>query len=229
MFDLAVREVVDPRFGIRRGETVLDIGCGGMPYQHATHLADVSLFDHRGRFGLPVPLLPRPVFECSVENMPFEDSQFDFVYCAHVLEHVSDPAAACRELMRVGRRGYIECPRSWTEYVFSAPDHRWLVDYESGTLIFREKLRIEQGDPLGLRFAIFAWLRDPEFRRHWDSSATRALRAVRVYWESSFDFVVIDQSQREEHAPRSDRSLPPVLANPRLRVARMKAPRVDAA
>jgi SAM-dependent methyltransferase len=208
---------------------VLDIGCGGMPYEHATHLADVSLFDHSGRFGLPVPLRPRPVFECSVENMPFDDHQFDFVYCAHVLEHVVDPAAACRELMRVGRRGYIECPRSWTEYVFSAPDHRWLVDYEGGTLIFREKLRMEQGDPLGLRLAIFSWLQDPEFKRHWDSSATRALRAVQVHWDSSFDFLVIDRSRRSGSGVRPGRLFPPVFPTRRSRPERMTAPRVGAA
>jgi len=37
--------------------------------------------------------------------MPFPDKSFDFVYCAHVLEHVDDPIRACREIMRVGKRG----------------------------------------------------------------------------------------------------------------------------
>jgi SAM-dependent methyltransferase len=206
MFDLIVRDVVAPRFGIRRSDRVLDVGCGGMPFAYATHLADLSLTDHSGRFGLPVPIGERPVYECSVEEMPFEDGEFDFVYCSHVLEHVGDPAAACRELMRVGRRGYVECPRSWTEIVFSAPDHRWLVDLECGVLVFREKLTLEAGDPLGLRFAIFPLLDQPAFRTHWDTPRMRRLRTVQLLWEGEFAFAVISA---EERSGRRER--PPVV------------------
>jgi len=202
MFDVIVREIVEPRLGIRRGEKVLDVGCGGMPFAYATHLADLSLTDHSGRFGLPVPIGDRPVYECSVEQMPFEDGEFDFVYCSHVLEHVGDPSAACHELMRVGRRGYIECPRSWTEIVFSAPDHRWLVDLECGVLVFREKLSLEAGDPLGLRFAIFSLLDQQEFRSHWNSPRMKRLRTVQLLWEGKFVFAVVRADERSERRER---------------------------
>jgi SAM-dependent methyltransferase len=202
MFDVIVRDLLDPRFGIRRGDRVLDIGCGGLPYPFATHLADLSLTDHSDRFGLAVPLGDRPVFECSVEQMPFDDYEFDFVYCAHVLEHTENPEAACRELMRVGRRGYIECPRSWAEYVFSAPAHRWLVDLECGVLVFREKVPAEEGNPLGLRWSIFALLERPEFRNHWDSPEMYELRTVQLIWEDAFPFVVIRASERQVRAQR---------------------------
>jgi SAM-dependent methyltransferase len=201
LFDLTRRPLANRRFGIRAGEKVLDIGCGGMPFEAATHLADITLTDDSARFGLSVPRSPRPVFECSVERMPFADFEFDFVYCAHVLEHVQDPAAACRELMRIAPRGYIECPRSWTEFVFSAPDHRWLVDLEQHVLIFREKLPEEGGDPLGLRFEIFAWLEDPVFRRQWDSPATQGLRTVQLSWEGRFEFLVLSAAQRRRKPP----------------------------
>jgi len=227
-FDVAARPLVDRRFGIRAGEKVLDVGCGGMPFGTATHLADVTLTDDSARFGLPVPLGPRPVFECSVEQMPFGDLEFDFVYCAHVLEHLEDPAAACRELMRIAPRGYVECPRSWTEFVFSAPGHRWLVDLEQGVLIFREKLVEEAGDPLGLRFEIFAWLDDPLFRAHWEAPATHAVRTVQLAWEGRFEFLVLTAQQRRTASPY--RNGPPV-SNAKLRraVSRLGAgPRVAA-
>jgi SAM-dependent methyltransferase len=209
VFELGARRIVDSHFDIREGEKVLDVGCGGMPFPSATHLADVNLFDDSSRFGLRIPLGPRPVYECSVERMPFGDLAFDFVYCAHVLEHVDDPAAACRELMRVAPRGYLECPRSWTEIVFSALDHRWLVDLEGGVLVFREKLPSECGDPLGIRFAIFSWLEDPAFRRHWDSPATKSVRAVELYWEGRFEFLVVTREERERD-PRRRRARPPI-------------------
>lgn len=184
------------RFRIRKGEKVLDAGCGASPFLYATHLADVSLTDNSARFDRPVPPTHLPFYECSVMSMPFADKEFDFVYCSHVLEHVADPAAACREIMRVGRRGYIECPRSWTEYAFHAMDHRWLVDHERNCLIFREKLDEEKRDHLGIQYSIFEWLRDHRFRAHWDSPQMRAIRCVEFYWEGEFNFLVIPRSQR---------------------------------
>jgi SAM-dependent methyltransferase len=188
--------------GIRAGDKVLDVGCGGVPFAYATHLADLNLADSRSRFGLPIPTGARPLYECSVEDMPFGDHEFDFVFCSHVLEHVQDPAQACRELMRVGHRGYLECPRSWTEYVFSAEDHRWLVDLEGGVLVFREKLPEEFGDPLGIQYSIFEWLEDPAFQRRWNAPALHRQRTVQVLWNGSFDFRVLSRAERGEvYAP----------------------------
>src|SRR5690349_14258269 len=64
------------RFGIRKGEKVLDVGCGAHPFYLATHLADKSLTDNSERFG-PIPPTHLPLYECSVESMPFNDAEFD--------------------------------------------------------------------------------------------------------------------------------------------------------
>jgi len=188
----------------------LDVGCGNRPFALATHLADASLNDNSHRFGLPIPADGRPVVECSVESMPFENKEFDFVFCSHVLEHVEDPVRACRELMRVGRRGYIECPRSWTEYVFSSREHRWLVDAERGVLIFREKLTNECGDPLGVRDELLPRLaRDPLFARHWNSRRMLRLRNVEFKWEDCFAFLVLRAEDREPSRPGASFERPP--------------------
>jgi SAM-dependent methyltransferase len=202
LFDIAVRPEA-PEVDVRGCRKILDVGCGNRPFPPATHLADVNLNDHSERFGYPIPLDGRPLVECSVEAMPFEDGEFDFVYCSHVLEHVDRPDVACRELMRVADRGYIETPRSWVEYVFSSDEHKWLVDDEQDTLVFREKLRSEAtADPLGIRYEIVNWLEDPQFRRRWNSREVRALRNVEFHWSGEFKFAVTAAAERRNGAAR---------------------------
>ena len=130
-------------FPIRPGEAVLDIGSGHMPFPLATHLADISLTDGSiGRLGVPFKHVDgKPAYEVRVEDTGFADKQFDFVYCSHVLEHTDDPEAACRELARIGRRGYVETPTKGKDAFMGSArgsNHRWHVELVHGVLVFTE-------------------------------------------------------------------------------------------
>lgn len=184
------------RFGLQPGMRVLDIGCGDRPFHYATHLADLQPI--RRPDG-------RPFVRCRLEALPFADRSFAFAFCAHVLEHAVDPIACCAELARVAERGYIECPRSWMEYVFSTEDHRWLVDFEKRILIFREKLPLERGDYFGVRFDIFDWLKEPAFLIYWNLPAVSRARNVEVEWRGRIPCAVI---------PAARRSLRPAFRRP---------------
>ena len=81
----------------------------------------------------------RPFYEINIESMPFEDKRFDFVYCSHVLEHVNDPIAACREILRIGKKGYIETPTRVSDMLYNYSYlHRWHVSTIGNSLVFLE-------------------------------------------------------------------------------------------
>ncbi len=195
-------------FGIRPGDTVLDIGSGNVPFHLATHLADLTLEDDRlGRAGAPFKYLNgKPVYQCNIERMPFADKQFDFAYCSHVLEHVGDPAKACRELMRIARRGYIECPSPgkdlWLDTI-AVSNHRWAVENIGGKLVFREYTPTQR---IGLQSDI---LRDmhcsPQTPREKAFSALVYLKADRMntmlLWEDQFAFEVYPAQADPSNAP----------------------------
>jgi hypothetical protein len=136
-------------FSLPPGSRVLDVGSGAYPFPLATHLADrfqgstthrheALIRDHR------------PFAACDIEALPFRDKAFDYVYCSHLLEHVSSPGRACRELMRVAPRGYIETPTKTSDVLFNftrLPNHhKWHIHVLGDLLLFLEWKAIEQRD-----------------------------------------------------------------------------------
>jgi len=125
-------------FNIRPTDRVLDIGSGSDPFPYATHTADRFLNPTEHRYG---PLVKsRGLVGADIHGLPFRDKSFDFVYCAHILEHVEDPLQACAEIMRVGKRGYIETPTMGEDILFAwtSDIHKWHVVGCARTLCFFE-------------------------------------------------------------------------------------------
>lgn len=141
------KEYID--FDIKEGDKVLDIGSGNYPFPLATHLADFYEEKTTHRAG---PLIKdnRPFSNCSVEDTPFKDKEFDFVYCSHVLEHVENPGRACDEIMRIGKRGYIETPARTSDIMFNFTGiknhHKWYVSFAGNTLVFIEWMEKDKRD-----------------------------------------------------------------------------------
>lgn len=185
VYPTASVECMAAALGISQGESVLDVGGGARALPEATVVVDIDLVSGHDRDGLPAT--PDERYICaSIEALPFPDDKFDFVYCSHVLEHVRDPVKACRELLRVGKRGYIETPSKLAEMVAGYPSHRWLVDIVDGTLTFERRWFIEHP----LQNMALAHILNFDNARERALVDFRNISCVQMLWQKAFDFRV---------------------------------------
>ena len=126
-------------FDIQPEETVLDVGCGAYPFPLATMLVDLYTENTEHRHE-DLRTDGKPFMVADINQLPFEDKSYDFVYCSHILEHVEDPRRVCTEIIRVGRRGYIETPSMMTDVLFSWAKgmHKWITLIIADRIIFIE-------------------------------------------------------------------------------------------
>jgi hypothetical protein len=84
---------------------------------------------------------------CSRDPFPFDDKEIDYVFCSHTLEDLRDPIFVCSEIVRVGKRGYIEVPSWLAECSLGIESssyagwyhHRWIVEIQGDELTFTHK------------------------------------------------------------------------------------------
>lgn len=119
---------------VEPGMKALDAGCGLGRHTLEFHRQgltaigmDLSLSDLRHTLFLLASLQPKPedppfmTLKGDALNLPFADEQFDRIICSEVLEHVTDPAHATIELVRVLKPGGIiavSVPTPSTEWAF---------------------------------------------------------------------------------------------------------------
>ncbi len=137
------------KFDIPEGSKVLDVGSGGEPFPYANFLIDRFPGKTQHRYN-KLQTKNLPFCTGSVENLPYKSKSFDFVYCAHVLEHVDNPTAACEEIMRIGKRGYIEVPTKTSDIIFNFARlkhfHKWYISKIGNSLVFIEYYGDERRD-----------------------------------------------------------------------------------
>lgn len=153
---------------------VLDYGCGKFAIEFATHACDIidysDFYFHKGLS-----------FFVSSDLSIFQDSQFDFVFSSHIAEHIADPANFCKELMRIGKSGYIEVPSPLFDnlVVGNRAAHLWWVEFcdDTGKIIFSPPLNImNECIPIKENNILYRYFRN--------SIVTE------LYWEGSFEFEV---------------------------------------
>jgi len=88
---------------IQDGDKVLEIGPGAKPFSKATEFCGWTN-EEKSRLG------KYKTADASSERLPYENKEFDFVYCRHVIEDLWNPINAIKEITRIAKRGYIETP-----------------------------------------------------------------------------------------------------------------------
>jgi len=92
--------------GLPREGRVLEVGCGDASFTRhlAEHSAEVTALDlSAGQIARNIHRFPdiRFIQHDAATRLPFEDGQFDVVWCSEVLEHLFAPDFALREMHRV--------------------------------------------------------------------------------------------------------------------------------
>jgi ubiquinone/menaquinone biosynthesis C-methylase UbiE len=165
---------------LQRGLSVLDVGCGP-----GTISADIARLVAPGSVtGIDlshevIEVARRSAKEADVTNLSFRvgdvydldvaDSSFDIVYAHQVLQHLSDPVRALREMRRVLVPGGLVAVRDadYAKFTWSPPDprlERWLALYHDITK--RNGAEADAG-----RYLV-DWVRAAGFD-HWTTSSSQ--------------------------------------------------------
>lgn len=158
----------------------VDLGCAGAPFELADIFVDVDKRYTNFYKG-------KCFVVADIEALPFKDKAFHFVWCAHVLEHVSDPIAACREIQRVGTEGRINVPTFFREFLHPDSAHRWIVSPRRKGLVFERKPSI---------LASPKWVDAMRLRAVQCSKHVLLSRFHRIEfdWQDDFEVEVCDES-----------------------------------
>jgi len=177
---------------IKDTDYVVDLGGWAKPLRRANVVVDINPYETRGMYGF---IGPEPeyytkdtwvILDFASEKLPFEDNEFDFVFCSGTLEDVKDPSFVIEEMVRVGKRGYLEVPhRAWESKkgiggkwrvhrnIVGFYNHRWFIELKDSELVFTPKyplifalehLQIEVPVPLEERYIQLYWEGEIKYR-----------------------------------------------------------------
>lgn len=181
---------------ISRDDLVLDIGSGDKPFWRADVVVDKYPEDNKQRISGSIILDKRKLFiKADIEDLPFKDKTFDFIFCSHLLEHVGNPTKALAEITRVGKRGYIEVPWALLDSLKSLPSHLWFCELEEGTLVFerrrnKKKVPPKNTEKLDQRFSVKFLLQSFLARDF-------TFGFICLYWERSVHFRVKETDKEQ--------------------------------
>lgn len=220
------------RLGLRAGDLVLDLGCGGGRHAFEAHRrgAHVVAFDRNGGdtkdaaamlaamrlAGEAPPGALGTAVNGDALRLPFADGAFDRVVAAEVLEHVADDGAALAELARVLRPAgtlAVTVPRWFPEQVCwaLADDYHAPAVPDGHVRIYRRRQLASRLHTAGVRTTGSHHAHALHTPYWWLKCALGLDRPDRWPVRTYHRFLVWDITHRPPLTRALDRSLNPVL------------------
>jgi len=112
----------------------LDVACGAKPFPNADVLCDLHIHKVPDRNMKPIRTEGKPFVLCDCHYLPFKDKAFDFVTSYYLIEHIDNPESLIKELKRVSKHGYIQCPSWLNELLYGEKVHKWIITKQKNTL-----------------------------------------------------------------------------------------------
>jgi len=128
---------------IKPDDYVLEIGPGGTPHPRSDVFLE-KIFDDgkiaKGQRGhTPKLRTQKKIVYYDGGSFPFQDKEFDYVICSHVLEHIFDIENFLKEMFRVANKGYTEYPLIYYDYIYNIPEHVTFLKFNQGKLFYLPK------------------------------------------------------------------------------------------
>ena len=124
-------------------DKVLEIGPGATPYFRADVFLELTFESESERIAqsghVGILKTDKKVVYYDGGKFPFTDKEFDYVVCSHVLEHLDDADFFLREVQRVGKKGYVEFPTIYYDYLYNFPEHKLFLLYVDKTIYWMTK------------------------------------------------------------------------------------------
>jgi len=162
---------------IKETDRVIDLGCKKEAWPESDTVVDIDDYSEYYKSINP----PKKFIQADACNTPFEDDEFDFSICSHIIEHIITPAEFLNELSRISKSGYIEFPTLLGDNLIrgNETEHKWFVtvDDVAGKLIFTPKVQIIP--------AIFTAREAGFLEEIFPNNLTTA-----IYWEGKIDFEI---------------------------------------
>lgn len=130
---------------IGQKDRVLEIGPGGSPYRRADLFLELRYDDENEgklqRGNTEKLRTDKPIIYYDGIDFPFNDKEFDYVICSHVIEHVENIEYFLSEMFRIASKGYIEYPTIYYEYLYNFSVHLNFLKFKDGNLIYLKKTK----------------------------------------------------------------------------------------
>src|ERR1035437_5921588 len=124
-------------------DRVLEIGPGADPHLRSNVLLEKKFENENeyiSQFGKDQKInTDKQIIFYDGGRFPFNDKEFDYIICSHVLEHVPDVPCFLSEIFRVGSKGYLEYPLIYYEYLYNFDVHLNYLKFEGKCLHYMKK------------------------------------------------------------------------------------------